>query len=72
MKSRILFSCITLAAVLGMVTLASAGSVEWQYFTTSAEVGMGPGGDALMGTGDDVSDANNTPGAYSLAVQDHR
>ena len=68
MKKRILFSCISLAAVFGMVTLASAGSVEWQYFTTFAEVGIGPGDDSLMGTGDDVSDANNTPGAYSLAV----
>ena len=68
MKKGILLGIISTVAVLGMVTVASANSVEWVYFTNGADAGMGPGADLLMGTGDDVADANNAAGAYTLAT----
>ncbi len=67
MKKGFFLSVFSLVAVFGMVTMASASSVEWVYFTNAPDVGVGPGADLLMGTVDDAPDANNTPGAYSIA-----
>lgn len=67
MKRGILLSIISAAAVLGMLTMANAGSVDWQYFTNAPDAGVGPGVDLLMGTSDDAADARNTAGAYSVA-----
>lgn len=67
MKKGILVSIGSLAAVLGMVAMASANSTDWQYFTNAADAGKGPGTDLLMGTGDDIADSNNAAGAYSAA-----
>jgi len=67
MKKEILLSVLALVAVFGMVTMASANSTTWTYLTVAADAGMGPGGDLLMGTGDDVADANNADGAYTVA-----
>jgi len=67
MKRGILLSVFSLAAVFGMVTMASAASVDWQYFTYAPDTGIGPGADLLMGTTDDVADAINAAGAYSVA-----
>jgi hypothetical protein len=66
MKKESLFTVFSLLAVFGMVTMASAGSVDWQYFTHASVVGTGPGADLLMGTTDDAADASNAPGSYSL------
>jgi Putative metal-binding motif len=65
MKKGILLSFFSLVAVFAMITIASANSADWKYFTNAADVGKGPGTDLLMGTGDDVPDAKNTAGAYS-------
>jgi hypothetical protein len=67
MIKGILRGIFSVVAVLGMVTMANAGSVDWQYFTHSSVVGMGPGSDVLMGNGNDAPDANNAPGAYTVA-----
>ena len=49
MKKGILFTAFSLLAVFGMVTMASANSVQWVYFTYAPDVGVGPGADLLMG-----------------------
>jgi hypothetical protein len=66
-KKGILLSVFSLVAVFGVITMASANSVGWQYFTYSGDAEKGPGADLLMGTGDDVADARNTSGTYSIA-----
>jgi hypothetical protein len=68
MKRGFLLSIVSAVAVFGMITMASAGSVDWQYLTDPSAVNKGPGLDGLMGTGDDSADANNTPGALSSAT----
>ncbi len=67
MKRGFLLSIVSAVAVLGMLTMANAGSVDWQYFKYTPAVGVGPGADLLMGTTDDAPDARNTAGAYSVA-----
>lgn len=67
MKRGLLLSILSAFAVLGMVTMASGNSTSWTYLTVAADVGKGPGGDLLMGNGDDVTDANNASGAYTVA-----
>ena len=67
MKRGFLLSIVSAVAVLGMLTMANAGSVDWEYFEYAPDVGVGPGADLLMGTTDDAADAKNTAGAYSVA-----
>jgi hypothetical protein len=68
MKKRILFSLVSLTAVLCMATMVSAGSVTWNALTDPSKVNAHPGDDGLMGTADDVAggDPNNTAGSFSV------
>jgi len=68
MQKGLLLSIFSVAAVFGMITMANAGSVDWQYMTDSSLANKGPGSDGKMGTGDDVDDMNNPAGALSVAI----
>jgi hypothetical protein len=71
MNKGLLLSAFSLVAVFGVVTMAGAGSVDWQYFTHAPDVGNGPGADLLMGTVDDAPDPINTAGAYSVTSAEY-
>jgi hypothetical protein len=61
MKKGILFSLCSVVAVLGTITLASAGQITWKILTDASVAGSGPGADLAVGTSDDsTSGENNT------------